>query len=638
MNGKVTYFLNIQREGDRYCGRIHQGDPDTAYDLAELALGPDVQVTIKGQPYSLDTLTQGLIDFDASFLKTVFDERGQLELGQYLYAETLGRLAGAQQSSSVETDIRVQVITEDEHIARLPWVLLAQGGTFLSMTGWSVALGLSGATTDCELPPSPRMLVVMPQPAGVPETEAKDHLEELEERLSSADHHFDRGRHLQVATTWEAFQDQAKASHHDVFYYYGHGIGDRDRTRLVFAAGKTQKRRDVSVADVAHYLRHAPNGPPLVAYVNGCRGDAGGLLGAGRQLGALIPAVATNRTVTYIDAARKQALDFWRAVLLDGMPPHTAVAGMYGRLGDMGLSLQDVRWMTPVLHGHYRNWKANPPQARNRLYRDPHWQLKLDRVSQFSQIAYRTGQMLRERKPRSLAFVWYGQEGQGVDHFHQRLKVELREIIPDVHIQETRPRWPDDLKDTYRSFEDMLLEAFEVLSLDDIPGWIRAQTRGESGRRSLVYLRHEPVPSDSPISPLVLQTYLEWWDHAFAPLLKEANAFGLLGVSFMVRNPLKFHKRLMSQLDELDLRYTVVHVLDELERLAKKDLRDFVETHNISLPRNRRERILDKVLEETHGHYELTLEALKDLVERAWDLEDEARDNQGVVAEDDEDY
>ncbi|MFO1429397.1 MAG: hypothetical protein U1F76_04540 [Candidatus Competibacteraceae bacterium] len=633
----MPYFLEIYNNSDHYKGCIHQDDVSSAYPLPQIELGPGAQITIKGKSYILNELIQAIITFKYTDLETVFDERGQLELGQYLYKQTLGRRWQNASDLPRESDIQLHILSENEHILRLPWVLLACGGNFLSVSGWSVILGNSHPTTDCELPPSPHLLVVMPQPANIRDTEARIHLEELEEMLSQADHHFYQGKHLHVVRTWEEFQAQVVKQHFDLLYYYGHGIGDKDRSRLVFAADKTQVRKDVPIVDLATCLRQAPGGPPLLAYINCCRGDAGGLLGAGRQLLNLIPVVLTNRTVATIDAARRQAMDFWKAILLEGIPPHAAVAGMYSRLGNMGLSLKDVRWMTPVLHSRYRNWKANPPRPRNRLDQSPHWRLKLNRVRQFSQVAYQTGQMLRERKPRSLVYVWYGQKGQGMDLFHQRLAVELWDVLHGVYLYEIRPRWPDDLHNPHRSFEDMLLEAFDVDLLDHIPGRIRTQTQGESGRRILVYIRHQPLLPDEPIKPPVLRKYLEWWDYNGIPLLhQEIDAFGLLGISFEVRNPPKFLEVLEKNMDGLELRHTVLHVLDEMEQLAKKDLREFLDTHRIELPRSRRERILDEILKETGGHYEMTLEALKSLVERAWDLEDENK--QGNRESEDEDY
>jgi len=71
---------------------------------------------------------------------------------------------------------------------------------------------------------------------------------------------------------------------------------------------------------------------------------------------------------------------------------------------------------------------------------------------------------------------------------------------------------------------------------------------------------------------------------------------------------------------EQELDGTMLHVLDEMEKLSKKDLVDFLRTHNIRLPRNRRDGLLDEILRDTRGNYELTLEALKDYANRAWDV------------------
>jgi hypothetical protein len=86
-----------------------------------------------------------------------------------------------------------------------------------------------------------------------------------------------------------------------------------------------------------------------------------------------------------------------------------------------------------------------------------------------------------------------------------------------------------------------------------------------------------------------------------------------------VSNPPEFRELLEEEVENgLELRLTMFQVLDKMERLAKKDLRDFLKTQGIDLPPDRRERALDEVLKETGGHYEQTLEELKTLVERAW--------------------
>ncbi len=634
MTLSVRYFVELDLGGTH--GRLHQGNPDHARILPDLQLGPTATVRIKGKDYQLGQLVQALIAYQQDDLREVYDERGQLELGQYLYAQLFGSLDTREMQRLHDAKVEVQIVTIDEHLARLPWVLLADRGVFLSTAGWAVTLTTTIESDDCELSPSPRILVVAPQPTGVATTQAEPHLEKLEELLSGADPRHSWGRNLRRVETWETFTQTVTEFQPQIVYYYGHGIGDVHSSKLVFATGKQHQRIDKPIADVAACLRQMPGGPPLLAYLNCCQGDAGGVLGAGLQLGNFIPAVVTNRTVAHIDAAQAQGLAFWRRVVLDGMAPHTAVAEMYTQVVNQDLSLSDARWMTPVLHRHYATWKANPPRSNNEL--SPHWQLRLDRVPQISQVTHLTRLMLREQRPRTLSYVWYGQEGQGVDLFHQRLPVEFREDLPGVSLYEVLPEWPVELVHPGRSFTDMLTAAFDVNHLGDIPARIRAQTRGASGRQTLVYVRHTPVRSaKAVINAKTFGTYLEWWDTHFAPLL-DGQVFAVLGVSFVVKEPSKFDRVFTERerIHDLPLSRTVFKLLDVMKEVAKSDLRDFLRTHNIAIPLGRIDKLLDAILAKTGGHYEATLEELKDIAARAWAEEEQEARMQDPGAEDDE--
>lgn len=618
----MRYFVEITTTGNTYTGLIHQGNPVNAQPLATLSLGPNTALTIKGNAYFLAELTQALISHQHHQLAQLFDERGQLELGQHLYNQTFGQLPAAlRQRLQQQSEVEVQIITDDEQVSRLPWVLLAHNGIFLTTAGWSVLLSSQLASLDCELPPSPRILVVAPQPVGVSGTDAARHLDVLEDMLSSHDHLLAWDRHLKLVETWEEFTQQVKEFAPQIVYYYGHGEGDLHNARLAFASGPGQQLRRIPVADFALHLRTMPT-PPCLVYVNCCLGDAAGYLGVGLQLSSFVPAVITNRTVAMIDAAQAQALALWEDLLLRGIAPHHAVARLYSRLGDLNLSTADVRWLTPVLHGHYATWRANPPSPPSRLVHDPHWHLKIDRVIQYSVVAEQTRQMLRERKPRTHAFVWYGREGEGIEIFHQRLNIELRESLGNVFVYEVRPEWPMEFADFHRSCEDMLLEAFGVNELAAIPARIRARTAGAAGVQTLVYVRHQPVRSPKILDSSKFQRYLEWWDHNFAPLL-EAQQFALLGVSFLVNNPASFISR-MDVLENVDLHLSAVMLLDQMEKLALKDLRDFLRKHNVRLPLARRDQVLNQILARTGGRYEQTVEELKNLVSLAWNLAEDA--------------
>ena len=611
-------FVEIERQNRHYTGCIHQGNPAIARPLPQLKLRPDVEILIKGQAYRLGALVQALANYQPEQLAVAFDERGQMEIGHYLFSQIFENIHPCQLKPEDHAQVDLRIVTGDEHIARLPWVLLAHGGHFLSSEGWAVSLARTCRVRDCALPPSPRMLVVAPEPADMPGTRAKSHLETLEYRLSLYDHHLSLGDHIQVTYTWEQFRQLLDEFKPHIAYFYGHGVGNLDRSRLVFATGAQQRRVEKPVADFAQCLRELED-PPRLVYLNCCSGDAGGFLGAGWQLGECTPAVITNRTAAHIDAAQAQALALWQSILLDGLPPHVAMTKIRAKLADLDLTFGDARWLTPVIHCHYADWKSTPPQRVDPLEHDPHWHLKLNRVMQFGTVSYQTRQMLRERRPRTLAYVWYGQAGQGIDLFHKRVRVELQEDLATyTHFLEVRPEWPMDLDNPSRSFADMMCEAFDEHSLQDIPRCIRADTRGATGRQTLVYVRHQPVRSTKVMNPQTLKAYLRWWDQEFVPLLKD-RTYALLTVSFEVKNPARFHKTVEPYLYDLELPGTIVRLLDEMEQLGKKDLFEFLQTHNIRLPRRHKDRILQEILEQTEGHYEQTISALRRLVNRALD-------------------
>ncbi len=214
----------------------------------------------------------------------------------------------------------------------------------------------------------------------------------------------------------------------------------------------------------------------------------------------------------------------------------------------------------------------------------------------------------------------------------------LQETLYNTLVFEIRPEWPVELHNANRSFRDMMAEALEINNLEDVPTRIRSKTYGAFGKQTLIYVRHHPVTSPKLINPKTLKFYLEWWNAEFIRLL-EKDQFALLGVSFVMKNPPKFRSLLLDheRLEDLYLDETVFWLLDEMERVAKRDLLDFFRTHNIRLPIKRRDRVLDRILEKTRGHYERTIEELKRLVDTAWDLSEEEAE---IVkqAEDEYDY
>ena len=619
-------YLEIQADptdATAWRGQLRRPNQTMPDQLGRLDLGPEAMVPIgDGDGYRLDALIKALILRQAKDMALAFDERDQLAIGRWLYDRVLAPALG---DRPPEGEVVLHIHCPDEAIARLPWVLLARGGSFLTAQGWSPVLA-SGErpARDCQLPAAPRTLLVAPEPVGVRSTGATAHLEALCERLGRGEPRLARdGERLRVCHTWEALVEQVRTFQPQVLYYYGHGLaqGVDASTRLVFADA-AGKRDDRPVADLAALLRGPPGAghePPLLAYINCCQGDAGGLLGVGRQLEteAGCPAVITNRTIAEIPAAQAQAMALLDRLLLRGEPPHRAVGALYQGRTDFGFSAADVRWMTPVLHGHYGDWRSSAAAVAADL--DPDWSLKIDRVTQFSLVDSQTRQMLREGRPRGRAFVWYGREGDGVEVFHERLEVELAQSLHDMDTAflPIAPDWPEELGNSDLSFLDKTLEAFEVARLDEVPYSLRTRSRGHP--RALVYLRHRPVRSPNRvIDPESLAAYLGWLDRCLLPLL-EPRQHLLVGISFLVLKPGAFQEAIAGQGigEEAPFTHLVFELLDALDVLARGDLRKFLDTHRVDLRRTLTgpvlNAVLDEILERTGGRYELTVAELSDL-------------------------
>ncbi|MCP4576281.1 MAG: toll/interleukin-1 receptor domain-containing protein, partial [Deltaproteobacteria bacterium] len=558
---QTRYFVEINKSGGKYTGAIHQGSPAIARPLDDLQLHKNSAIPIKGKPYKIGALLKAL-NKNSPDLPREHDERAQLDIGQYLYDQIFNEVP---QGSFDQNEVDLRIITSDPHITLLPWNLMANRGIFLSPAGWSFALSNHANTTDCRLPKAPKVLIVAPQPVGMAKTGAESHLEAIEDMLLRRKHGLIFGQHMEFVDTWEDFIEKLETFQAQILYYYGHCAHKTDKTSLCFASGKKHKNHEISASDFADRLRKTSD-KPLLVYLN-CLNNPAGLLEFGLKLGELIPAVITGRHAHSKGAARSQGLSLLEDILTKGKAPHKAVSTLYGNMDeDLKISTTRARWMTPLIFCRYGAWKAGIPEALSRRIHDPYWHLKIDRIRQFSMVSQQTMQMLKERKPGSLSFVWYGAEGQGIDKFHHRLNVELREYLINfnTHLFEVRPEWPTELEKPDDSFRECLKESFQVKRLDDIPAAVRNMSQGVSGKQTLIYVRHLPVTSSKIINPRSLKMYLKWWDEKFVPLL-ERHQFALLGVSFIVKNPPKFRNLLLNteRLEDIHLSKTVFRLLDE---------------------------------------------------------------------------
>jgi hypothetical protein len=633
-------FIRIRQSGNSLFGEIHCGDPANSRLMPDLHLDDNASVSIRDKKVKLGQLVKSFIRVCEKDL-VEFDDSFQLAMGQFLFDRLFPEFA----HTVAPTAVDLHISTSESSLFLLPWHVLSHKQSFLASSGWSVSLSSYSETKqeNCSLPKSPKVLIVAPlhsKGTAGSTPMAEFHPESLENNLSVGNHSLSLGQNLAAAYTWEEFCNKLVSFSPDVIYFYGHCTGDAEKTELCFASVAGNAIRNIGVDEFSDCIQKMSIKPVLV-YLN-CMGTSTGLINFAFALNKIIPAVICSRFVYNSAVAQEQGIKLLSDILTRGIAPHRAVASLFAKLDPaLQISTAQARWITPLIFRRYNKWTANPPDTLSRKIHDPFWHLKIDRVSQFSTVTTQTMLMVKEGRPRSHVFVWYGTEGQGVEKFHQRLNVELKEFLLNfnAHIFEVRPEWPDEsVESSPDPFRDRLIEAFNVIRFDDIPTAIRNITSGSSGKQTLVYVRHLPVRSSKLINPKTLKTYLEWWDKTFVPML-ERNQFALLGISFIVNNPPKFRNLILEKerLEDLNLKHSVFRLLDEMEKLAYRDIVDFFKTHNIRLPIKNREKIIERIMEKTKGHYEKTVKQLQVLVEQSWDMKEE-EDLKETNKNDDYDY
>ena len=260
-------FLELRRDGEQYVGRCWQEeDRQGPARLSGLRLGPADTVAIPDpdpphtpRPYTLQQLVDALIRFHPKDLQAVFEERGQVTLGKYLWDETLGKL----DRYAAASDVDLRILTDDEHLAGLPWPLLMRGEVFVTTDDWTISLVTRpGGLKPAELPPSPRLLMVAPEPTGVGATKWSEHFSELKRLLEEGGPQLAAEDHFRCVHTWDAVSGRGPRG----------GLGRRLLLRprpgrpQPKPPGVRDGRRRAVGAGHGRRGRRAPHGPPAAVH------------------------------------------------------------------------------------------------------------------------------------------------------------------------------------------------------------------------------------------------------------------------------------------------------------------------------------------------------------------------------------
>jgi hypothetical protein len=592
-------------------------------------LRADCSVNLRHSTTTLQIILGWLDKFDHSKLQEQLDETGMYALGEYLYQQTIARYPHQQQLPSEGVELRI--ISSCEHIHRLPWNMLARDGLMLQAAGWHITLATAPDTRQVAWPALPRVLVVAPEPLldrgkHIAPTHSLAHLNRLQQRLSSHTPAYANTDYFRTVTSWGELQQALQEQHFDVLYYYGHGLA----SRLLFATPDKASTADYrTFQDLRVALRDAHGGAPTVCYVNACFGNSGGQMGAGLQLGAVCAAVVANRTAAVIETAMQQGQEFLERLLLEARPPDIALLDALTRCGNTS---GDVRWVTPILHRHYADWKISHKPERYHLdKRDPHWEHKLDRITQSGELGKRAEFAIKNHSPATVCCLWYGCTNVGVDLFHERIPLELRAFRQQVQIANCRMDWPLlNLDNMTKAWEECLLAGLLATAtpfarapdtLENIPRFLE-QLAGQTGKRTLLHLRlktiNQQVLTQARMTPGKLRNFLEWWqDYVVAPILKPARIQSLLTVGYELPNPMlpSMPGFFAENLEPLNDQYNnlSVYLLPQLMLLERQDLREFIKVFYPDLPPEKAKARIEYILQQANGNYRDTLNLLTDL-------------------------
>lgn len=632
--------VEIEREAGEpaYRAVIH-GLRTAALVRDGLKLSPTDTVPFSSGPVSLADLSRRLFPADSETVAedlAFFNERHQLELGRFLGEQLFGSVAASNELRELfaREGQELRLVTDDEHLVRLPWVLLAAEELVLAARRrWSIALAReAGATTT--LRPKPRILLARPEPAGLPPTQGREHSARLAERIGGgANPLYKWSEVTREANTWPAFAAALAELRPDIVYFYGHGDGDPACSALLFETA-ARDRDPITMDRVAQAISEQGGGAVKLAFLNCCSGDAGGLLGAGMQLRRSIPAVLANRTFAWSQVARASAEIFFEELLLQGAPPHAAYAavcrGLFepetpGTASSAPGKRRPISWMTPVLHLGYQQWESAPLRRKPSLPKKAASLAHFDRARQLGAVVPLAGKLREPAVREHHAVFWYGAQHQGVQAFHGHLRHEL--ALPGHVVRSFRPfAWPPDLlaaeatsegwnNEAEASILSALAEVFDVLEPNQIAQVLRAEHSGSArGERLVCYVAVPPPPEHLgglEARLRLLHRFLALWDQRVAPCFEEPFV-PVLGVSLEAQDPSGLRDELVSFEDALGLSALRFLPLPELGAVELDELASHLRSTASHLRATERDLAAREILRQTAGRYDDVVSLLAD--------------------------
>lgn len=156
----------------------------------------------------------------------------------------------------------------------------------------------------------------------------------------------------------------------------------------------------------------------------------------------------------------------------------------------------------------------------------------------------------------------------------------------------------------------MLMLAFDVDDFRKIGEKIRVEATRMHVRQMIIYIPHPPLTKEDYFyKASQLKDYLEWLDREFIPLLPD-NVFALIGLAHIVEDTSKFKDTIEDKIERIRFDNMTFHLLQELEKIRRKDLLNFFWVHKISIPDDKLDLILNYIEKKTGGKFEEVMQEL----------------------------
>lgn len=528
---------------------------------------------------------------------------------EVIWRKLLQGLLGAatpEMTSPTKDAVRLRIWTEDPALMALPWRMAQRNGLWLLNSGWTFELVQEAkAAKLLELSALCPILCVVPAYQVGRDLSGDLHLLELKERLSKI-------KPLEARLRPDAFRlvrsvselsDALGTFRPEILYYFGHGVIEDGAACLDFG------ERCGGLCLFSDLKRWMGSRFPRIVFLNGCMTGATGHTAAGPQLAPDVPLVIASRTTAFTLHARETALRWFQRTLGDGMDPVIAIHRL-----EPGYSQRDFQWTTHAVHSAYRDARLG---AQSPEVYDSAGSHRLNRDSPRARVVKHIAELRDHPSRRVEAVVAYGRPGNLIHAFCNQALDEI-ELHGGVHYQCIPLKLPEPARPGADDYLELLsTEVLTQLGAGDQDSLTQVLRRafGDTPRPGMVWLDFGVIRQTADnAATLPLQEWLTYCHDTLGILKLDFSLVAFLAVETDV--PRELEREVRKQRVKIASDRFRCSLLDELEPVKYDELYDYLSDPR-HCPTNYAAEATDLIHEATDGHYEQTVELIRE-GQRGW--------------------